>query len=92
MTTVRELAYKLWQIRSIHGMNDDHIRDYYDAEKLLNNQWLKKGAIVIYRGDKYEFEYVNKHGEVVLHKPGEDCISVNMKEINVVNPDYGTKE
>jgi hypothetical protein len=90
MTTVRELAYKLWKIRSLHGVHDDHIRDYFDAEKLLNNQWLKEGALVNYSGDEYEFGYVGQTGKVILYKLGErnmqDSIVVNIEDINVIDP------
>ena len=38
MTTTRELAYKLWQIRSIYGRHTTSECDWYDAEKILKNE------------------------------------------------------
>ena len=35
MQSTREVAYKLWQIRSIHGVQTSSDADWYDAERIL---------------------------------------------------------
>lgn len=33
--STREVAYKLWQLRSIHGVQTSSDADWYDAERIL---------------------------------------------------------
>lgn len=38
MGTVREVAYRLWQIRSISGVNTTSEQDWYDAERIVREE------------------------------------------------------
>lgn len=40
--TVREIAYYLWQLRSIKGINTTRDQDWYDAENIVRSQQKTK--------------------------------------------------
>lgn len=66
--TVRELAYKLWQVRSLTNTHTTADQDWYDAEKMFNEN-LKEGMILSYEGKNYSKWEINKTkpGYIVLY-------------------------
>ena len=40
--TIREIAYYLWQLRSIKGINTTRDQDWYDAENIVRSQQKTK--------------------------------------------------
>lgn len=42
--TVREVAYYLWQLRSIKGIKTTQEQDWYDAENIVRSQQKAKEA------------------------------------------------
>lgn len=43
--SVRELAYKLWQIRSMKGVQTTQEQDWYDAENMIKQKIIPKELI-----------------------------------------------
>jgi len=80
--SVRELAYKLWQIRSINNRSSTAESNWYDAEKILSNQFFKPGIKVLYNGDEFEFLKITEEN-LVLISSNTEVLSIPIGEVVV---------
>ena len=85
--SVRELAYKLWQIRSLRNTRNTPEDNWYDAENILQNKYLRPGIKILYGGEQYEFVRVEER--TVILSSGEEEISAPIDEVVVVDEVVG---
>jgi len=82
--TIRELAYKLWQVRSINNRASTSEENWYDAENILKNQYLKPGIKVLYDNLEYEFlKVVEDHSVLISRKNA--ILSVSIDDVVVID-------
>jgi hypothetical protein len=82
--SVRELAFKLWQIRALHNSKNTPEENWFDAENILRNKYLKPGIKVLYGGDEFEFLRFNEDKTVLLSS-NTKVISAPIDEVVVID-------
>jgi hypothetical protein len=82
--SVGELAYKLWQVRSINNRASTPEENWYDAERILSNQFFKPGIKVLYDDEEYEFLKITEENYVMISS-NTKVLSVPIGEVVVID-------